>query len=143
MATENRENLDRLIEDLEKRAPEYNVFQAIFLAERISKKIHPDRDESQFDQKGMRFRPYEYYVFPPKDIRAFSYEDGILTFILNFMGLYGINSPLPRCYHEQVAVQQTVHGPGQVPLQNFLDIFNTRFYWLYYQACSQTARTIK
>jgi len=25
-------------------------------------------------------------------------------------------------------------GPGQVPLQNFLDIFNNRFYWLYYQS---------
>jgi len=50
------------------------------------------------------------------------------------MGLYGINSPLPRCYHEEVAVQQNVHGPGEVPLQNFLDVFNNRFYWLYYQA---------
>ena len=41
---------------------------------------------------------------------------------------------MPRCYHEQVPIQQNVHGAGEVPLQNFLDIFNNRFYWLYYQA---------
>jgi len=133
METKIGKNFTSLIKDLEKNAPEYNVFYAIFLAETISKKIHPDRDDAKFDQKGLRFRPYEHYVFPPKDIRAFDYKDGIMTFVLNFMGLYGINSPLPRCYHEQIAIQQNIHGPGNVPLQNFLDIFNNRFYWLYYQ----------
>ena len=57
-----------------------------------------------------------------------------LTFVLTFLGLYGINSPMPRCYTEQVDFQQRILGPGQVPLQNFLDIFNNRFYWLYYQS---------
>jgi len=134
MAAENRENSARLIKDLEAHGPEYSVFQAIFLAEMLSKRSHPDRDDTQLDQEGLRFRPYEYYVFPTKDIRAFSLDQGVLSFVLNFLGLYGINSPLPRCYHEQVAIQQSVHGAGHVPLQNFLDIFNTRFYWLYYQA---------
>jgi type VI secretion system protein ImpH len=134
MDPETRKDLTGLIQDLEKRAPEYNVFYAIYIAEKISKKIHPDRDDGIFDQKGLRFRPYEYYLFPPKDIRSFEYDKGIMTFVLNFMGLYGINSPLPRCYHEQVPYQQNVHGPGHVPLQNFLDIFNNRFYWLYYLA---------
>jgi type VI secretion system protein ImpH len=123
-----------LIEDLERRAPEYSVFYAILLADKISKKLHPHRDDTIFDQDGLRFVPHEYFVFPPKDIRSFKSESGVMTFVLNFMGLYGINSPLPRCYSEQVAVQQSVYGPGSVPLQNFLDIFNTRFYWLYYQA---------
>jgi type VI secretion system protein ImpH len=134
MDTDTGKDFARLIEELGKRAPEYSVFQAIYLAEKLSKQIHPDRDDDRFDQKGLHFRPYEYYVFPPKDIRRFEYENGIMTFILNFMGLYGVNSPLPRCYHDEVASQQNVHGAGQVPLQNFLDIFNTRFYWLYYQA---------
>jgi type VI secretion system protein ImpH len=124
----------RLIDELQRHAPEYSVFQAIYLAERLSRRIHPDRDEENLGQKGLRFRPYEYYVFPPKDIRRFEYDNGIMTFVLNFMGLYGVNSPLPRCYHEEVASQQSVHGEGKVPLQNFLDIFNNRFYWLYYQA---------
>jgi type VI secretion system protein ImpH len=134
MESKIRENFARLIEDLEKQGPEYNVFYAFYLAESISKDFHPDRVDSHFDQKGLLFRPYENYEFPSRDIRSFSYEKGLMTFVLNFLGLYGIDSPLPRCYHEQVALQQNVHGPGSVPIQNFLDMFNNRFYWLYYQA---------
>jgi len=134
MATKPGKHFSRLIEDLKEHAPEYNVFYAIFLSEMISKKVHSDREEIKFDQKGLQFRPHENYVYPPKDIHSFDYQDEIITFILNFMGLYGINSPLPRCYHEPVAIQNKIHGSGKVPLQNFLDMFNNRFYWLYYQA---------
>jgi type VI secretion system protein ImpH len=132
-----------LIDELTQNAPEYSVFQAIYLAEKLSKKIHPDRDDENLDQKGLRFRPFEYYIFPPKDIRRFEYENGIMTFVLNFMGLYGVNSPLPRAYHDEVAMQQNVHGEGEVPLQNFLDIFNNRFYWLYYQAWKKYRFTLQ
>lgn len=134
MGTETRTDLARLTEDLRANAPEYNVFFAIFLAEKISKNLHPDRDDGKFDQKGLRFRPYEEYAFPARDIRSFEFDNNTMTFVLNFFGLYGIDSPLPRCYHEQVPLQQSVHGAGKVPLQNFLDMFNTRLYWLYYQA---------
>jgi len=134
MASKIGKSFTSLIKDLERNAPEYSVFYAIFLAETLSKEIHPDRDISKLDQKGLEFRPYEYYVFPAKDIYSFDYKDGIMTFVLTFLGLYGIDSPLPRCFHEEVAVQQNIRGPGNVPIQNFLDIFNTRFYWLYYQA---------
>jgi len=134
MAAEHRENLARLISDLKANAPLYSVFRAIHLAEILTKPAHPERDEEKFDQAGLRFRPHEQYVFPSRDIRTFEEKDGMMTFVLNFMGLYGIDSPLPRCYHEQVALQQNLHGAGQVPLQNFLDMFNNRLYWLYYQA---------
>ncbi|MGH7596593.1 MAG: type VI secretion system baseplate subunit TssG [bacterium] len=134
MGTEFGTNVDRLIADLERHGPEYHVFQAIFLAEHASRKLHPRRHEHEFDQTGLQFRPFEMYVYPPKDIRAFEHNDGVMTFVLNFMGLYGINSPLPRCYHEQIPLQQSLYGSNEVPLQNFLDIFNNRFYWLYYLA---------
>ena len=134
MGTESRPDLTRVIAELERRGPEYNVFQAIFLAEIATKHGHPQRNDFVLEQTGLRFRPYEMFVYPPKDIRAIERRNNVLTFVLNFMGLYGINSPLPRCYHEQVAMQQSDHGAGEVPLQNFLDIFSNRFYWLYYQA---------
>ncbi len=134
MGTQFGQSYARLIHELEQHAPEYNVFQAIYIAERASKKLFPDRKDEEFEQQGMRFRPYENYVYPPTDIRSFSFENNEMQFVINFMGLYGVNSPLPRCYHEQVGEQQQVHGAGKVPLQNFLDIFNNRFYWLYYQA---------
>ncbi|MFH1197535.1 MAG: type VI secretion system baseplate subunit TssG [bacterium] len=134
MGTDPGRNFTRLIEDLTKNAPSYNVWYAVYLSEIITKKLHPDRKDFMLDQKGLSFKPYENYVFPPKDIRSVSFEEDTITFILNFLGLYGINSPLPRCYHEQIPLQQNVYSPGNVPLQNFLDIFNNRFYWLYYQS---------
>ena len=135
MAPENGENFTRLIEELKINSPSYNVFYAIYLAEKISRRLNRRNQEFEnFAQKGIQFRPYEYYVFPSRDIRSFDYQDGQMTFVLNFLGLYGIDSPLPRVFHEQVALQQSIHGPGKVPLQNFLDIFSNRFYWLYYQA---------
>ncbi|MGH7496393.1 MAG: type VI secretion system baseplate subunit TssG [bacterium] len=134
MGTERGPDFARLIAELERHAPEYQVFQAIYLAEIASRQLHPQRQTFGLDQVGLKFRPHEMYVYPPKDIRTFECRDSVMTFVLNFMGLYGVNAPLPRCYHEQVALQQSVHGAGNVPLQNFLDIFNNRFYWLYYQA---------
>jgi len=134
METDNRENITSVIDDLVKNGPLYNVWQATRVADNYVKKLHPKRDDSLFEQTGIRFRPYEKYEYPPTDIKSVSFENDEVTFILTFLGLYGINSPIPRCYVEQVDFQQRILGAGQVPLQNFLDIFNNRFYWLYYQA---------
>jgi len=134
MESSIRRNASGLIEDLVKNGPSYNVWQAIWLSENITKKDNPGRKDYLLEQNGLNFRPSEKYEYPPRDIHSISYENGVMTFILTFMGFYGINSPLPRCYHEQVALQQRLLGPGEVPLQNFLDIFNNRFYFLYYQS---------
>ncbi len=134
MEAELGQDFSRVIADLERHAPNYNVFQAIYLAELASGKLNPQRKDFGFDQTGLHFRPHENYVYAPTSIRSLEVRDGVMKFVLTFMGLYGVNSPLPRCYHEQVAMQQSAHGEGEVPLQNFLDIFNSRFYWLYYQA---------
>ncbi len=134
MGTETGHSFTRLVNELERRAAEFNIFQAIYIGDRAGKLLYPERNDGKFEQTGLKFRPYEMYVYPPTDLRSFSYDNGSMKYVLNLMGLYGVNSPLPRCYHEQVAVQQTVHEEGEVPLQNFLDIFNNRFYWLYYHA---------
>lgn len=139
MGTEHGQNLERVIADLQRNGPNYDLFQAIYLAE-IASRQYVARKDFGFDQTGLHFRPHENYVYPPTDIRAITWHEEpkrhtrTLKFVLNFMGLYGVNAALPRCYHEQVAMQQSAHGEGEVPLQNFLDIFNNRFYWLYYQA---------
>lgn len=127
-------NSSNLIDDLVKNASSYNVWQAVWIGENLTRKEHPARKDYLLDQSGINFRPDERYIYPPSDIRSISYENGNLNFVITFMGLYGINSPLPRCYHEQVALQQRILGAGDVPLQNFFDIFNNRFYWLYYNS---------
>jgi type VI secretion system protein ImpH len=134
MGIDIRENSSSVINDLVKNGPSYNVWQAVRIADNYVKKLFPGRDDSVFEQTGLSFQPFEKYEYPPSDIKSVHSEDGKINFILTFLGLYGINSPLPRCYHEQVDFQQRVLGRGQVPLQNFMDIFNNRFYWLYYQS---------
>ena len=134
MGTDTRENSSTIIDDLVKNGPAYNVWQATRIADSFVKKLYPKRDDSLSEQTGLKFQPYEKYEYPPTDVKRISYEDGELTFVVTFLGLYGINSPMPRCYTEQVDFQQRILGSGQVPLQNFLDIFNNRFYWLYYQS---------
>ncbi|HVO74262.1 MAG TPA: type VI secretion system baseplate subunit TssG [Ignavibacteriaceae bacterium] len=135
MADELRENYSGIKDDLLRNGPAYNIWQAVLIGENISRKeFKNSSSEAAFDDPLLKFKPYENYEYPPRDIKKIFYNDGFLNFVLTFMGLYGINSPLPRCYHDQVAVQQRILGSGEVPLQNFLDIFNNRFYWLYYQA---------
>lgn len=126
--------IDKLIKELVENGPSFNVWHAVWMAENISKKFHPNRKDYLLDQEGIKFRPFEKYEYPPRDIKKIHFDNGVITFILTFMGFYGVNTPIPRCYHEQVAVQQRTLGSGMVPLQNYLDIFNNRFYWLYYQS---------
>jgi type VI secretion system protein ImpH len=134
VAQGNGQNTTDLIDDLVAHAPEYDFFQAVYRAELLTRRLHPERRNVGLDQKGLAFRPYEQYSYPPTDIRACHRTESTLEFVLNFMGLYGINSPLPRCYHEHIVLHEYAHGKGHVPLQDFFDIFNNRFYWLYYQA---------
>ena len=125
---------EELIKELVESGSAFNIWQAVWIAETIAQKYHPNRKDFLLEQTGLKFRPCEKYEFPPKDIKKISFDDETFTFVLTFLGLYGINSPVPRCYHQQIAVQQRTLGKGEIPLQNFLDIFNNRFYWLYYQA---------
>lgn len=134
MGTQFGPDFADLMADLEEHGPLYNFFQAVYLAEIALRPKSLQRRNRDLEQAGLRFRPYEYYSFPPHDIRAITRRGEEMEFVLNFMGLYGVNSPLPRCYHEQVPAQKSVQSGGKVPLQDFLDIFNNRFYWLYYQA---------
>ncbi|MCX6151855.1 MAG: type VI secretion system baseplate subunit TssG [Ignavibacteriales bacterium] len=134
MATAVGGNITSLIKELIQEGPSFHVWQAVWLSEQITKKDYPNRKDFLLDQTGIRFRSYENYEYPPRDIKSISYKEGEIQFILNFLGLYGINSPLPRCYHEQVSMQLRTLGEGNVPLQSFFDLFNNRFYWLYYQS---------
>lgn len=134
MGHQSRPDITHLMLDLPENAPSYSVFYAIHICETMLKKRMPHVAWDMFEQEGLMFRPYEHYAYKAKNIVEFKEEDEVMQFVISFMGLYGNDSPLPRCYHEQVSIQQNTFGAGEVPLQNFLDIFNNRIYWLYYQA---------
>ncbi len=117
-----------LIQDLLENAPGYEFFQAVRLVE-ICSEGSAGRPGSATG--AVRFRPAPEISFPAGDIRRCSLDDrGRLDFELNFMGLYGVDGPLPHFFIEQVA---SADEPGQV-LRAFLDIFNHRLYQLLYLA---------
>ncbi len=120
--------------ELSKNPTSYSVFYAIYMCETLMKRERPDLDWDQLQQHNLQFRPYEHYIYSPRNLKRFEHDGETMKFAISFLGLYGVDSPLPRCYHDEVPLQQRAHGKGKVPLQNFLDIFNNRFYWLYYQA---------
>jgi type VI secretion system protein ImpH len=134
MEPDDRRNTSGIIEDILQHGPEYHVWQAVRLIEIATKKDNAGRKDYLLDQLGLKFRPYQHYDYPPRDIKSISLKNKEVEFVLNFLGLYGINSPVPRCYHEQISFQEKILGEGNIPLQNFLDIFDNRFYWLYYQS---------
>ena len=129
-----RQDLDNLIEELSKDGSSYSVFYAIHMYETLLNKVRSNRRSDMLDQKGFKFRPYEQYLHQQRNLHHVERKEDALEFVITFLGLYGNDSPLPRSYHNQVSLQQSYHGEGSVPLQGFLDIFNNRFYWLYYKA---------
>ena len=54
MGTEVRGNTANLIDDLIKNGPSYNVWQAVWLSENITKKDHPSRKDYLLDQAGLK-----------------------------------------------------------------------------------------
>ena len=134
MDAEFRKDVSNLIEDIAENPSAYSMFHATYLAETRMKKKYPDLLKDEFELRGIKFQPYPHYTYFPKNIREVKLDNQIVTFIINLFGLYGPDSPMPRCYHEQVSAQHHIFDVGKIPLQNFLDIFNNRFYWLYYQA---------
>jgi type VI secretion system protein ImpH len=69
--------------------------------------------------------------FPPNDIASITVqENGMIRFVLSFMGLLGISSPLPHYFTEY----GTKYEKDGSALADFLAIFNHRIYVLFYQA---------
>ena len=75
----------------------------------------------------IRLRPSIDLVFPSTDVERVERVDGRherVQVVLNFLGLYGIDSPLPYYFYEELA-----HGTREtIPHRDFLDVFNHRFY---------------
>ena len=126
MGTAARGKFPALIQDLLDHGPDYDFYQAVSLVETCC--------EGPLAQAGglagaLKLRPAPEISFPAADIRRCSFdEQGRLDFELNFLGLYGVDGPLPHFFLETVAGQD---DPGKV-LRAFLDVFNQRLYQLLY-----------
>ncbi|WP_145599533.1 type VI secretion system baseplate subunit TssG [Yersinia alsatica] len=81
----------------------------------------------------VRFRPHPGMGFPVSELKALEtdpeHPDAPLTARTTFMGLYGVDSPLPTAYIDDITQQRE----GHEALEGFLDIFNHRFMTQFYR----------
>ncbi|MBN1760344.1 MAG: type VI secretion system baseplate subunit TssG [Chitinispirillaceae bacterium] len=117
-----------LIERLCTEAHDFNFFRAVgLLEEYLQRKTGNPRP---LESGRIRFAPDKSIAFPPNDIASIRSDDDVVTFVLSFMGLVGVTSPLPIYFSEYLST----HTESAEPLYDFLTIFNNRIYTLFYRA---------
>lgn len=83
-------------------------------------------------QDGVRIRPRLGLGFPERDIESIERdEEGRYRLEANFFGLYGITSPLPTFYTEDLIDE---HLQGRSASRDFLDILHAALYPLLFRA---------
>ncbi|MEJ2042084.1 MAG: type VI secretion system baseplate subunit TssG [Reinekea sp.] len=114
-----------ILSDILKNAHKYHFHQLLFLLEQLL----PSSSGHIFDSQ-VRLRPDDSLAFPASDVRAFREISGSrYEVVARFMGLYGVDSPLPQYFLDEV----TEGGESGTRLKAFLDIFNHRLYSLLHQ----------
>ena len=79
----------------------------------------------------VRFRSAEALAFPGADVKAVEpLSRDKARIVATFMGLYGVDAPLPVHLHEAV----TTDPERAAALRDFLDVFNNRIYAYFYRA---------
>lgn len=113
----NRINFYRFCQLLEKDRPD---------APPLGSTINPADDP-------VRFRPHPGMGFPVSELKAVEYNeenpDAPPTVRTTFNGLYGVDSPLPTAWLDDIAQQREGHEAQE----GFLDIFNHRILTQFYR----------
>ena len=133
----------------------FDFFQAAYLLERFYRDAARPGEDGPLEQEAIRFRSNQKRNFPATDVRRIERKSGgrtrmitenpdVAQMVLNFMGLYGVSSPLPDYFSEMIATlddeeddEEEIYDEaenGIRALRNFLDIFNHRIYSLYYRS---------
>ena len=116
-----------LIKTLEKEGPGFDFFHAVRLLE---KKLKSEGVADPLSSDKLSFIPDRSLSFPVSDISYIKEYEKSVQFILSFMGLAGVSSPLPVYFSEYLSG----HPQDTDALFDFLTIFNHRIYALFYQS---------
>ncbi len=150
-----------LLERLVARGWEFDFFQAVWLLERWCDSGATVGGRGPVADEAIRFRPHVSIGFPPSDVRRiepFRRESGgdpAYQIDVTFMGLYGVNTPLPLHYaidvlrsvqpysvqpaQEEKGASAEQHGyqaddSESTPARDFLDILHHRLVSLFYRS---------
>ncbi len=114
-----------MIDDLLDNADQYEFHQALRLFDRLSQ-------TSPQDQPALRIHPDLNLDYPQADIeRIEESENGGYEMLTTFFGLYGVASPLPGYYTEELLDEEWDERSAR---RDFLDIIHQRLYPLLHRA---------
>jgi type VI secretion system protein ImpH len=119
MAGTRSESSIDLLAKLSAEGKEYGFFQAVRLLEKL--------EDVRVD-----YRPYLGLSFPGTDIASIELMGPKhVRITASFLGLYGVTSPLPTFYTEDLLAE---YRDGGKACREFLDMLTNRLYDLFYQA---------
>jgi type VI secretion system protein ImpH len=113
----------------------FQFVQAVRLLELLNPEAPGPGETFDYDQVPIRLRPSVDLVFPPTDVKRVerSADVGSAEAVCvesTFLGLYGVDSPLPYYFYDALARE----GDDTLAHRDFLDLFNHRFYAFFYRA---------
>jgi type VI secretion system protein ImpH len=139
MATQGGDAVHALIEELERDPRAFSFFRAVWLLERANPGAAPVGGIGPAREEVVRLRPSSSLAFPSADVTRLERrdtEDGPRWRLTTpLLGLYGITSPLPSFYTEDILHEEARDEDD--PARLLLDLVNHRLLSLLYRAWSK------
>ncbi|KER04122.1 type VI secretion system baseplate subunit TssG [Photorhabdus temperata subsp. temperata] len=133
MARETQPVHSRLMSVLKADISTLNFYQFCQAIERTVPDRQPLGSTDNPADDVIRFRPHPGMGFPIGELKTMEtdsrHPDRPLTARTTFMGLYGVDSPLPTAYLNDIAQ----HREGHDAVEAFLDMFNHRIFTQFYR----------
>jgi type VI secretion system protein ImpH len=127
METKNWKEYPNIIKKIIGNSTDYEFHQIMTIFDNQFKSNMPLSDS--FNKK-IKLRPAAEISFPASDVRRCKVtSNGKLDLQMNFMGLYGSDSPVPHYFLESIA-SDSEESKG---LRAFIDIFCHRYYFQFHQ----------
>ncbi|MFC1719023.1 type VI secretion system baseplate subunit TssG, partial [Candidatus Poribacteria bacterium] len=142
--------LSPIVDKLLQRGYRFSFFQAVYILEKVYGDSVPPGVEGPLSQEMIRFRARPRLSFPAtsichiekiadRNLQMSARNPETIQMILSFMGLYGVNSPLPQYFSEVIIsgseeISEDSEEDDGGALRKFLDIFDHRIYSFFYRS---------
>jgi type VI secretion system protein ImpH len=116
-------------QDILENGDAYDFYQAVKLLNKLVREKAPEQGSSP----GLRIQPELNLDYPQSDIAQVSLDDasGNYQMTTTFFGLYGVSSPLPGFYTEELLDDEWDEYTAR---KDFFDVIHNHLYPLLYQA---------
>jgi type VI secretion system protein ImpH len=130
---DSRLNAEALLKTLKGRVAEASVYRVCQLLEQARPGHPPLGSTERVTDDAVRFRPDPGMGFPAGELRSIEIDETgsgrPATLRTRLLGLYGVDSPLPTSFLDDIAQRRE----GHEALEAFLDLFNHRIFTQFYR----------